>query len=67
MIISVLAKRERYRSDDFGGGYDERYRSGINRLNTTVERSWIARNLGAWNSAGRGRGHRTFQRLAGRP
>lgn len=39
------AKRERYRSQDFGDSYDSRYESGINRLNTDVERAWIGRYL----------------------
>lgn len=41
------AKRERYRFQDFGNGYDSRYRGGINRVNTAVERAWIGRHLGA--------------------
>lgn len=66
----IRAKRERYRSRDFGEGYDTRYRGGINSLNTAVEREWIARHaepgdlLDAGAGTGRfssflsGRGHR---------
>ncbi|MBW7998203.1 MAG: class I SAM-dependent methyltransferase [Candidatus Glassbacteria bacterium] len=52
------AKRERYRSSDFGSRYDSRYRGGINRLNTEVERKWIASQMasGAVLDAGAGTG-----------
>jgi ubiquinone/menaquinone biosynthesis C-methylase UbiE len=39
------AKRERYRYQDFGEGYDSRYEGGINRVNTEVERSWIGNHI----------------------
>ena len=38
-------KRKRYETGDFGESYDSRYSSGLNELNTLVERRWIASHL----------------------
>jgi SAM-dependent methyltransferase len=38
-------KRSRYETEDYGDRYDRRYCSGLNELNTLVERGWIARHL----------------------
>ena len=38
-------KRERYESCDYGEKYDLGYASGLNDLNTLVERSWISRHI----------------------
>lgn len=60
------AKRERYRQLDYGDRYDRRYAGGINRLNTEVERRWIARRIpeGLVLDAGTGTG-RFSAHLAG--
>ena len=50
-------KRERYRDPAFAGDYDSRYASGLNELNTLVERRWIAwRVRGLVLDAGAGTG-----------
>ncbi len=38
-------KRSRYETEDYGERYDRRYSSGLNELNTLVERRWTARHL----------------------
>jgi len=38
-------KRSRYQSENYGAHYDRRYSTGLNELNTIVERRWIARYL----------------------
>ena len=38
-------KKSRYQSEDYGTRYDRRYSTGLNELNTLVERKWIARYL----------------------
>jgi len=38
-------KKMRYENEEYGDRYDRRYRSGLNELNTIVERGWIARYL----------------------
>ena len=38
-------KRSRYQTEDYGTHYDRRYSTGLNELNTLVERKWIARYL----------------------
>ena len=38
-------KRKRYETGDYGESYDSRYSSGLNELNTLVERRWIASHL----------------------
>ncbi len=60
------AKRERYRSRDCGSGYDSRYRGGINRLNTEVERAWIGRQLGAGPVLDAGAGTGRFSSMLAR-
>ena len=38
-------KKSRYETEDYGDSYDRRYCSGLNEVNTVVERGWIARRL----------------------
>ena len=38
-------KRSRYETEDYAERYDRRYGSGLNELNTLVERRWIVRHL----------------------
>ncbi|MFH1068954.1 MAG: class I SAM-dependent methyltransferase [Candidatus Glassbacteria bacterium] len=60
-------KRRRYAEQEFGASYDERYESGLNRINTEVEREWVAGRItgGPVLDAGAGTG-RLAAWLAGR-